>query len=658
MGSLLFNLMLLPFQVVTVLVVGGLIRRLLGVRVGFVRMLLAAFLALWVAGKVLTAMVPKPGAVEGTSAFLYLVVAACAGSLLAMVLLVTAEVLVPEGSLPGPMELWRGWRGRTERAKRYTQILRIAARHGLGRFLRGRWHAGVDSSSARRDLARSLRRALDDAGVTFVKLGQQLSTRRDLLPVEFVDELTKLQDEVAPVAWERIEAALEHDLGRPIGEVFDTIDPEPVASASIAQVHPARLRDGSEVVVKLQRPDIDRVVERDLDILRRLARTLEARTEWGTGLGLHDLAAGFADALREELDFTTERENMRSIDASLQGGARHGVRIPAPKVSLSSRRVLVMERMCGTPLGSAQPLLAALGREARGHSAAALLDSVLDQVLVHGVFHVDLHPGNVLVAADGTLELLDFGSVGRLDSSTRAAIGRLMAALGRGDSAASTDMLLELVDRPDQVDERELERSVGQLIVRYASPGADTGFAAFPALFRLVMSHRLRIPPEVAAVFRAFATLEGTLTLVDPDFDLLTQAKQSGRDRLNQAMRPHQLRQTVEDELISLLPPLRRLPRRVERIADSLEHGRLTTNVRLFADPRDRRWITNLVHQALVTVLAGTTGLMATLLLGTRNGPRITPSIDLYDALGYGLLIVAAVLGLRVLVLVFRHPPE
>lgn len=654
MGSVLLNLALLPFQVVTVLVMGGLIRRLLGVRVGFVRMVLAGFVALSVSGRIALAMVPNPGAVEATSAFLSLLVAACAGSLLAMVLLVVAEVLVPEGSIPGPVELWRGWRGRMERAKRYAQILRIAARHGLARFLRGRWHAGVDSSSSRRQLASSLRRALDEAGVTFVKLGQQLSTRRDLLPVEFVEELTKLQDAAAPVAWQTIEPALARDLGRPVSEVFDTIDPKPIASASIAQIHAARLLDGSEVVVKVQRPGIDTVVERDLDILRRLARTLESRTEWGTSMGLHDLAAGFTDALREELDFTTELDNMRSLAAPLSGTPRPDVRIPTPRAGLSSRRVLVMERMCGTPLGSAQPVLAALGAQARRHSATMLLDCVLDQVLVHGVFHVDLHPGNVLVGADGTLELLDFGSVGRLDSSTRAAIGRLMAALGRSDSATATDMLLELVDRPDEVDERDLERSVGQLIVRYASPGASTGAAAFPALFRLVMSHRLRIPPEVAAVFRAFATLEGTLTLLDPDFDLLAQAQQSGRDRMGEAMQPRRLRQTVEDELISLLPPLRRLPRRAERIADSLEHGRLTTNVRLFADARDRRWITNLVHQALLTVLAGATGLMATLLLGIHDGPSVTRSVQLYDVLGYGLLIVAAVLGLRVLVLVFR----
>lgn len=664
MGSALLNTLLLPVQLATVLVVGVLIRRLLGVRVGLTRLVLAGVVALWVAGSILVAMV-HPGmgtTTDPTSAVLALLLAAGAGSLLAMVLLVLAEVLVPEGSLPGPVELWRGWQGRVERARRYGQITRIATRHGLGRFLRGRWHTGVDSSTSRRLLAQSLRAALEDGGVTFVKLGQQLSTRRDLVPEEFVEELARLQDAANPLPWAVIEPSLAGYLGRPVDEVFASIDHEPMASASVGQVHAARLVDGSEVVVKLQRPGIAETAERDLDILARLAATLEARTEWGRALGLRGLSAGFAASLREELDFTTESDNMRTVAAGLPARAEAGVRVPVPREDLSGRRALVMERMRGTPLAAARPVLDTLDARTRQRTAARLLEAVLDQVLVHGVFHVDLHPGNVLVGEGGTVELLDFGSVGRLDASTRSATAGLLLALGRGDSRATTDALLELVDAPEQVDHRELERSLGQLLVRYASPGGGTGAGAgaqaFAALFRLVMAHRLRIPPEVAAVFRAFATVEGTLMLLDPGFDLIDQMQRHGRDRVGVSAHPRRLRQSLEDELLATLPVLRRLPRRVERIVDSLEHGRLTTNVRLFADARDRRWVTGLVHQGLLTALTGIAGLMAVRLLDVVGGPRITPSAELYDVLGYGLLVVACVLALRVLVVVFRHPPE
>jgi ubiquinone biosynthesis protein len=647
------GLVLVPATVLTVLVFGAVIRRLLGVRLGLVRTLLAAALALVVAEPLTRALLPDPETADPAAALLAALLAVACASLLAMALLVIAEVVVPDGSLPGPVELWRGGRARAARARRYGQVLRIALRHGLGRFLRGRWHPGASSPAARRELARSLRRALDEGGVTFVKLGQQLSTRRDLVPAEFADELAGLQDRAAPVAWADVRDVLAGELGRPVEDVFAAVDPEPLAAASVAQVHAARLPDGTEVVVKVQRPGVAAVVERDLDILLHLARTLEVRTRWGRSLGVVPLAAGFATALREELDFTVERDNLRGMAAAVADAP--AIRVPAPHPELSSGRVLVMERMDGVPLGAAGPALAGRDPAERTRLATALLETVFDQVLEQGLVHVDLHPGNVLLQDDGALALLDLGSVARVDGGTRAAMGRLLAAVGSADSGTASDALLELVDRPETIDERELERALGGLIVRYTAPGVTMGAAVFTALFGLVTTHGLAVPPQVAAVFRALATLEGTLTVLDPGFDLVARARDAGRGRLAQAVTPARLRETAEEELVALLPLLRRLPRRVDRIADAAEHGRLAVTVRLFADGRDRRWITDLVHQALLTVLGAAAGLMAVLLLGTTGGPEITETVRLFPVVGYGLLVVSAVLVLRVLVVVFRH---
>jgi ubiquinone biosynthesis protein len=646
------NVLVVPVMIVTVLAFGAIIRRLLGVRVGAVRTVLAAVFAIWIAGEIMQALANGRAATDTGTALLFLLLAVCCASLLAMIVLVIAEVILPDGSLPGPIELWRGWRAQATRTRRYWQIVRIALRHGLGRFLRGRRHLGLESAGARRRLARSVRQAMDEGGVTFVKLGQQLSTRGDVVPPEFADELTMLQDQVAPVPWADVEAVLRAELGRPVGEVFAGIDHTPLAAASVAQVHAARLAGGAEVVVKVQRPGVDAVVDRDLDILDRLARTLEDRTRWGSALGLRVLARGFAEALREELDFRIERDNLTAVAAALPT-SRAGVRVPATHPQLCTERVLVMERLAGTPLGAAGAVLAALGDEARRNLATALLDTVLDQVLHHGLFHVDLHPGNVLVTTDGELGLLDFGSVGRLDATTRAALAQLMAALGRADSLAATDALLELVDRPDEIDERSLERDLGALIVRYAAPGTAGTVAAFPALMRLIVAHRLAIPTQVAAVFRAFATIEGTVRLIDPGFDLIAEAHAAGGRQVARARAD--LRQTAEEELLLMLPMLRRLPRRIDRIADAAEHGRLGLNVRLLADRRDRRFVTDLLHQVLLTVLGAASGVMAVLLLGTAGGPRLTPAVELFDLLGYGLLIIAVVLTLRVLVVIFRQ---
>jgi ubiquinone biosynthesis protein len=651
-------LVFVPTVVVTVLIFGAVIRRLLGVRVGPVRTLAGAVLALVITSPILTALAPAdPRSIPGGQAFLLLVAAVVVSAVLAMVALVILEVLLPTGSLPGPVEMIRGLRRRAARTRRYSAIVRIALRHGLGRFLRGTPTGSPDSAAARRRLARSLRDALDEGGVTFVKLGQVLSTRRELLPSEFVDELTALQDNAAPVPWAQVSAVVEAELGRPVTEAFAEIDPEPLAAASVGQVHAARLADGTEVVVKVRRPGIAAVVARDLDIVQRLAATLEERTAWGRSFGLRGLARGFADALREELDFTVERDNLQAMAAALAASPDRGVRVPRPYGHLSSERVLVMERLPGTPLSTAGPELESLGDERREAVAAGLLDSMLDQVLIHGLFHADLHPGNLLIGAGGGLGLLDLGSVGRLDAVSRETIGRLLGAVGRGDPVAVSDALLLLADRTEAVDERDLQRAVGVLLIRYAAPGRTAGVAAVGALLRTFAAYGLGVPAAVAAVFRAFATLEGTLGLIRPGFDLIGAARAAGDRRIADALAPEKLRGTVEDELVALLPVLRGLPRRIDRIGDALEHGRLRIGVRLFADEADRRLVTGLLHQVLLTAIGAVSGLMAVLLLGAGPGPRLSAGVGLFPLLGYGMLVVAAFLVLRVLVVIFRRDP-
>jgi ubiquinone biosynthesis protein len=659
--------------------VGGfalLARRLLGLRFGTVRLLVAGLVGFAVAGPIAGALagsVPRDGG-TATPVWFLILAGACA-LVVAMVFLVVAEALVPSGSVTGPLAWRRALRGRIARARRYSQISRIAFRHGLTPFLSGRRRAELDTPDGRRELARSVRQALDEGGVTFVKLGQVLSTRPDLLPVEFVEELGQLQDQVAPAGWDQVEQVLAAGLGAPVEEVFARFDQEPLAAASVAQVHAARLRSGEEVVVKVQRPGIRTVVERDLDIIVRLARTLEARTRWARALGTRSLALGFADAVREELDFRIEAGNMAGVAAAAGGR----VRIPVPYQPLSGERVLVMERLDGTPLSAAGPLIADRGLDRDG-LARDLLECLLRQVMVSGVFHADPHPGNVLVLADGrperrpgidvaapagppharrassagVLGLLDFGSVGRLDASVRAALQRLLLAMDRGDPLAASDAMLEVMLRPDEVDTERLERALGRFMARYLSPGASPGVRMFSDLFRIVSEHGLSVPPEVAAVFRALATLEGTLAQLAPGLDLVAEARAfAGRQGVEQ-LDAGAARQLVAEELTTLLPMLRRLPRRVERIAGAAEHGRLSLQVRLFADERDRRHVTGLLHQVLLTILAATAGIMAVLLLGTAGGPRVTATVSLYQLLGYNLLVVCAILALRVLVLIFR----
>ena len=638
----------------TVLLFAFGVRRLIGVRLPPLRTLAAAIVAVLVFSPIVTAMIGGPGFPRKGSVLpaLWFVILGVVIALLAgMVFLVIAEALVPSGSVPGPVHVLRAARGRMGRAGRYWQISRILARRGLLPYARGGRRSELATPEGRARLARSVRLAMEDGGVTFVKLGQVLSTRRDLLPAEFISELSRLQDDAVGVPWPAIEQVLRSELGAEVDELFASFDRQPIAAASIAQVHAATLLSGTRVVVKVRRPDVSQTVDRDLDITGRLAARLERSTSWGRAVGAAGLAAGFAAALREELDLRVETRNMISVAAASDSRGSDGIAIPVPYQPLCTARVLVMERLDGRPLAT---IGARTPADVRAGLARSLLDCLLREVMLEGTFHADPHPGNVLLLADGGLGLLDFGSVGRIDAGLRTALQRLLLALDRGDPAGLADALLEVVERPGELDEPRLERMLGRFLARHTGPGITPDVTMFTDLFRIVSEHGLAVPPEIAGVFRALATMEGTLIQLAPGFDIVAEARRFTADQLTAQFSPDVLRKTAADELIALLPVLRRLPRRVDRIGGALEAGRLSVNVRLLADPADRRYLTGLLHQVILVALAATSGVMAVLMLGLHGGPAITQTVTLYAFFGYCLLVIAAILALRVLVLVFR----
>jgi ubiquinone biosynthesis protein len=624
------------------------VRRLMGLPLSALRTLLAGLIAFFVASPIIAAIGgPTVARGRGVLPGLWFVILGVVIALLVgMVFLVISEALVPSGSLPGPLYVLRGLRRQVGRTRRYSQIGRILVRRGLLPYLRGGRRSELATTEGRARLARSLRLALEDGGVTFVKLGQVLSTRRDLLPPEFIAELSRLQDDAPQVPWPQVANVLRTELGS--GDVFATFDREPIAAASIAQVHAATLTSGDRVVVKVCRPDVRGVVDRDLDIIVRLAVRLQRGTNWGRAVGAVELSHGFAGALREELDLRIEARNMIAVAAAAAKRST-SVRMPVPHLPLCGEKVLVMEFLDGRPLAAA-----AMPADARAALARGLLDALLCQVLLDGTFHADPHPGNVLLLTDGTLGLLDFGSVGRIDAGLRGALQRLLLALDRGDPAALADALLDVVERPEELDELRLERALGRFAARHVAAGITPDVRMFTDLFRIITDHALAVPPEIAAVFRSLATMEGTLTQLAPGFDIVTEARRFAAEQLAGQFSRDTLRQTAMDELASLLPMLRRLPRRIDRIAGALETGRLSHNVRFLADASDRRYVTGLLHQVLLAFLAAAAGVVAVMMIGLHGGPNVTPAVTLYAFFGYCLLVVAAILAVRVLVLVFR----
>ncbi|AZM56523.1 ABC transporter [Streptomyces sp. WAC 01529] len=655
-------------------------RRLLGIRVGPLRTLcagLAGVAAIAAYGQVTHNSDKDLGALSTMQIPLALFVA--------MIALVLLEVFIPYGSWARPLQAMRGLGDRVRRARRYSQISRIFVRHGLGRMLRGRggWHRAMQPGPYGEQCARSARLALEECGGVLIKLGQVLSTRRDLLPPHFIDELSRLQSSVPPAPWPEVEAVLHKELGKPVPQVFEWIEHVPLAAASIAQVHRARLRGGPTVAVKVQRPGMREAVERDLGIVLAVSRSVQSGIRSAQALGLRELGDGFVESVREELDFHIEARNSSAV-AKATGGLEPDapVRIPQVYYECTSSRVLVQEWLEGVTLDRAAKVADRDGLD-REEVARTAFGSMLHQILEVGVFHADPHPGNMLLLKDGRIGLIDFGSVGRIDPSVQMAIQELLLSVDRGDPAGLHDALISLLGTRATTHEELmpdpllLERELGRFMARHLGVTAQADTEMFTALFRMFAQFGLAVPPEVAAVFRALATIEGTLTRLAPGFNLVEEARGYAlglrADRLTSRLTGRRgggggaaaegfapavssVLHAAAGEVLAILPMLRRLPRRAERISASLEEGRLGVRVRVLADERERRFVSGLIHQVTVTLLATCTGLMGVMLMvfGTGRGPRVSQQLELYPLIGYHVLAVSAILMLRALYTAMR----
>lgn len=411
-------------------------------------------------------------------------------------------------------------------SSRYRQIAVVLGRHSLG-FLAGllgidghraRRAAGDTSPQEPREAAAHLRLALEELGPTFVKLGQVLSTRPDLLPPVYVSELAKLQDSAPPVPAALIRDVIRRELGGTPEELFAAFDDEPLASASIGQAHAATLKDGTPVVVKVRRPGAVAQVQQDVEILQNLAERTARVWDLAREYDAVGLADEFAATIRAELDYLQEGRNAERFAQDFAGAS--DVLIPRVFWEHTTSRVLTLERMYGMKVSDTEDLDAA-GVDRQGLARRGA-DIVLKMVFEDRFFHADLHPGNLFVHDDGDIVLIDFGMVGVVEERMRGHLSDLFIALVRGEPEAMTSALIAVSGGGSAVDRDTLHADLRGFLSRYRLRSLrDARFARMMAdLFAILRANRLRLPNQMALLFKVLLQIEGLALRLDPDFRL------------------------------------------------------------------------------------------------------------------------------------------
>jgi predicted unusual protein kinase regulating ubiquinone biosynthesis (AarF/ABC1/UbiB family) len=408
----------------------------------------------------------------------------------------------------------------------------VLAAVDLKRFVPGRRRPPRPSAERAQEQAEHLRHALEELGTTYIKLGQLLSSRSDLFPLPFIEELSKLQDRVESCDFTRIKEVLESELGGPLTEVFEQIDEQPVASASLAQVHRAQLRadiwtDGpSEVAVKVRKPGLDEEVETDLALLNEVARVV-SRSSYGTRYDFAGLASQLEKTLIAEMDLRHEARNAEHLRDSLQEFTH--LRIPRVLRSLSRPRVLISEYVHGSRLSEADG-------PARPELADELWRGYLKQILVDGAFHCDPHPGNVLLDEQGRVTLLDHGMVAFLARETQLRLMALLLALAERDGDRVADACVEIGVPGPQFRERRFKSDVGALAARYS--GVTMGELPLgrvvQGLVMLSFRHHIQIPPEMMLLGKTLLNLEPICRQLDPEMDPVTTMREMAVSLLGQ----------------------------------------------------------------------------------------------------------------------------
>lgn len=466
---------------------------------------------------------------------------------------------------------------------RLRQIGEVLAHHGLlmvsdhiglssylslGHKIRSKQLPSIDA-----DWPERVRLVLADLGPTYVKLGQLASIRPDILPEPLIRSLEHLQDDVPPFSYQEVMEIIETAWGVSLTDYLDWIDPEPLAAASIGQVHRARLSDGRPVVIKVRRPGIDSQAEKDFRLLRIIADKAEQRVSWAKEAGVKDLVEELVMTMRDELDFSVEAQNTETARKNLAHSP--DIRVPQVIWALTRSNVLVMESLTGVKINDANAL-DAMGLS-RADVAHRYVHTLYQQIFLQGFFHADPHPGNVHVDNEGHLMLLDWGLVGMLSQEMRNRAVALVLGLVRGRSEDVADALVAISSTSSHVDRPALVRSVERLRRRYYETRLEDFRLgqAMADIFQVAQHYHLRVPPEYLLLAKTAVTADGVVRGLDPSFSLLAMGQPLAGELLWNRINPQNWVSEAARGAIRLGSDLTQIPGELERALRTLSRGEI-----------------------------------------------------------------------------------
>jgi ubiquinone biosynthesis protein len=482
--------------------------------------------------------------------------------------------------------------------------------------------------------------AFEELGPTFIKLGQVLATRPDLVPQEFVDEFVKLHDQVAPISFSEIQKVLEGQFGTSMQDVFREIDPVPIAAASIAQVHGAILIDGRDVVVKVQRPGIERIIRDDVNILYYLAELLQKYVPETRVFNPTGIVNEFFKTLELETNFIIEANNIRRFQESFKNDST--VKIPAVYFDYSGRRVLVLEMLKGIPLSQK----AALEQEGidRLTVMRAGLRCYFKMVFKDGVFHGDLHAGNIFILPENRIGLIDFGIVGRLNRRTQDAIASMFLALYSEDYERLAYEYVEVAPYNGDLNVDEFARDLQDLLAPFFGStlkNVDLGRLLMDST-AIAARHHLVIPSELMLFFKSIVTVEGMAKMIMKDFNLLDHALEFAQDIVKTKYAPDRLREEASAMGREVSVLLRPLPRQLKQFIRKVGHPDFALRTSLIELDEFKRSVESSANILFLGLIIGALILSATMSLFLKDVP-IVFNMPLVSALLYSF---AGVLGL------------